>query len=128
MQTHEFISAVQRSARIDTHYHADKAVRATLTVLGQRLSTEADDLAAQLPAELAGCLGGAPEVERFDLEEFYRRVAEEEGTGCGPAEARQHARAVTAALREAVGAEYRHVLDQLPHDYADLLHTENALH
>jgi hypothetical protein len=35
---------------------------------------------------------------------------------------------VTAALREAVGAEYRHVLSQLPRDYADLMHTENVQH
>ena len=128
MQTHELTSAVQRSAGIDTHEHAENAVRATLTVLGRRLSTEADDLAAQLPPELAEYLHAGPEVERFDLDEFYRRVAAEEGTGCSPEQARQHARAVTAALREAVGAEYRHLLAQLPTDYADLMHAENAQH
>jgi uncharacterized protein (DUF2267 family) len=62
------------------------------------------------------------------VDEFYRRVAAEEGPGCTPEQARQHARAVTAALREAVGAEYRHVLSQLPRDYADLMHTENVQH
>jgi uncharacterized protein (DUF2267 family) len=55
------------------------------------------------------------------------RVAEE-GSGCTEQEARQHARAVTAALREAVGAEYLHLLDQLPEDYSDLMHTENVQH
>jgi hypothetical protein len=35
---------------------------------------------------------------------------------------------VTAALREAVGTEYLHVLDQLPDEYADLMHTENVQH
>ena len=128
MHAHEIAAAVQQSARIDTHDHADKAVRATLTVLGQRLSTEARDLAAQLPAEYAACLPDDAQVERFDVAEFYRRVAAEEGEGCTPQEARQHARAVTAALREAVGAEYRHLLAQLPQDCSDLVHTENVHH
>ncbi|MGY2128856.1 DUF2267 domain-containing protein [Blastococcus sp. SYSU DS0617] len=128
MKAHEFTSAVQDTARIDTHEHAEQAVRATLTVLGQRLSTEAGDLAAQLPGEFADCLPPGGGNERFDLDEFYRRVAAEEGQGCTPEQARQHARAVTAAVREAVGPEYRHVLAQLPDDYADLLHTENVHH
>lgn len=128
MQAHEITSAVQNSAGIDTHDHAEQAVRATLTVLGQRLSTETKDLAAQLPPEYAACLPGSGSAERFDIEEFYRRVAAEEGLGTTPNQARQHARAVTAALREAVGAEYRHLLSQLPQDYADLMHTENAQH
>ena len=128
MRAHELTAAVQQSAGIDTHDHADQAVRATLTVLGRRLSTEAADLAAQLPPEFAACLSGDAQVERFDVDGFYRRVAAEEGTGCSPEQARQHARAVTAALREAVGAEYRHLLSQLPQDYADLMHTENAQH
>jgi uncharacterized protein (DUF2267 family) len=126
MKAHEITAAVQKSAGIDTHDHADKAVRATLTVLGRRLSTEARDLAAQLPPEYAACLSDDPQVERFDLDEFYRRVASEEGPWVTPEQARQHARAVTAALREAVGAEYRHLLSQLPQDYADLVHTGNV--
>jgi uncharacterized protein (DUF2267 family) len=128
VKAHEITSAVQQSARIDSHDHAEQAVRATLTVLGQRLSTEAKDLAAQLPPEFAQCLQDAGQAERFDLQEFYRRVTDEEGRGCTPEQARQHARAVTGALREAVGAEYRHLLDQLPEDYADLMHTENVQH
>ncbi len=128
MKAHEITSAVRQSAGIDTPEHAEAAVRATLTVLGRRLSTEASDLAAQLPPEFAECLRSGGTAERFDLAEFYRRVAAEEGHGCTPEEARRHARAVTAALREAVGAEYRHLLDQLPGDYADLMHVENVQH
>ena len=128
MKTHEFVSAVQESARIPDHGHAAQAVRATLNVLGQRLSTEAEDLAAQLPAELAEALPTDGSVERFGVQEFYERVADREGRGCTPEQARQHARAVTAALRAAVGPEYRDVLDQLPGDYADLMHTENVHH
>jgi hypothetical protein len=89
---------------------------------------EASDLAAQLPPELAEELLASEGPQRFDSQEFYRRVAAEEGSGCTEQEARQHARAVTAALREAVGAEYLHLLDQLPEDYSDLMHTENVQH
>jgi hypothetical protein len=35
---------------------------------------------------------------------------------------------MTAALREAVGAEYLHVLYQLPDEYSDLMHTKNVQH
>lgn len=128
MQTHEFVSAVQESARIDDHAHAEQAVRATLTVLGQRLGSEAQDLAAQLPAELAEALPTDGSVERFELPEFYDRVAQLEGRGCSAKEARQHARAVVTAIREAVGEEYLHVLDQLPGDYGDLTSTEPVVH
>ena len=128
MNMDQIVSAVRESARIDTREHAEKAVRATLAVLGQRLAGEAADLAAQLPDELTVDMPTGPESERFGLDEFYRRVAEKEGHGCSEAEARQHARAVTALLRESVGSEWRHVLDQLPDDYADLVHTENVQH
>lgn len=128
MQTHEFVSAVQKSARIDSHEHAEHAVKATLSVLGERLPSESRHLAAQLPSELAEALGTSEEIEKFGLEEFYRRVAEREGEGCQPNEARQHARAVTAAIREAVGPEYDDVVAQLPDDWGDLLHTENVVH
>ena len=128
MKTHEFVSAVQDSAQIPDPEHAKQAVLATLHVLGQRLSTEAKDLAAQLPPELAEALPTDGSVERFGPQEFYERVAAEEGHGCTPEQVRQHARAVTAALREAVGPEYCEVLDQLPGDYGDLLHTENVQH
>jgi uncharacterized protein (DUF2267 family) len=128
MNKDQIVSAVRESASIDTRERAEKAVRATLRVLGQRLAGEASDLAAQLPPELAEELLASEGPQRFDSQEFYRRVAAEEGSGCTEQEARQHARAVTAALREAVGAEYPHLLDQLPEDDSDLMHTENVQH
>lgn len=126
MKTHEIVSAVRRSADIDTPEHAEQAVRATLNVLSRRLATEATDLASQLPPELAEEIDRSGQAEKFGLEEFYRRVAETEGHGCTPQQARQHARATTAAVREAVGPEYRHVLSQLPDDWSDLLHDGEA--
>ena len=128
MNLDQMVSAVRESARIDSREHAEKAVRATVAVLGQRLAGEARDLAAQLPDDLAADMPTEAEAERFDLDEFYRRVAEKEGHGCTEAEARQHARATMVAIRESVGAEWQHVLDQLPDDYADLVSTENVQH
>ncbi|MBD0322480.1 MAG: DUF2267 domain-containing protein [Aldersonia sp.] len=128
MNADQLVSAVRESAQIDTTEHAQQAVQATLTVLGQRLSTEAAHLAAQLPPQFGECLTQSEQVERFGLDEFYQRVGEQEGRGCSAQEARRHARAVTAALKAAVGPEYLHVLDQLPDDYADLMHTENVQH
>jgi uncharacterized protein (DUF2267 family) len=56
----------------------------------------------------------------MSLEDFVRRSAEREGVT--PVGARQHARAVLATLREAVGEpEFSDVRAQLPHDYAALL-------
>jgi uncharacterized protein (DUF2267 family) len=128
MKLDQMVSAVRESARIDTREHAERAVRATVAVLGQRLAGEAADLAAQLPADLADDMPTGTKAERFHLNEFYRRVAEKEGLGCTEAQARQHARATMIAIRESVGAEWQHVLDQLPNDYADLLSTENVQH
>lgn len=126
MKTHEIVAAVRESAGIDTHEHAEQAVKVTLNVLGQRLATEAKDLASQLPPELAEQIDRSGEVDKFGLDEFYQRVADQEGRGCTPQQARQHARAVTAAVREAVGPEYRHVLSQLPDDWADLLQPDGS--
>jgi uncharacterized protein (DUF2267 family) len=55
----------------------------------------------------------------MSLDDFLRRVAEREGVT--PAEAREHARAVFATLREAVGEdEFRDVSVQLPLEYASV--------
>jgi uncharacterized protein (DUF2267 family) len=110
----EFVAAVRDSAGIDTREHAEKALRATLAVLGQRLAGEAADLAAQLPPQLVADMSTGPESERFGLDEFYRPVAAAEGHGCSEQEApacpRGHRRAargrwcgVLAGARPAAG-------------------------
>ncbi len=54
MDQDEFIQAVARAAGIDRHT-ADRAVRATLAVLGQRLGRdECRHLVTELPVELGG--------------------------------------------------------------------------
>jgi uncharacterized protein (DUF2267 family) len=127
MQEHEFVAAVAGSAGI-SHDAAERAARSTVLVLGSRLSGgQTRNLAAQLPGDLGKTLPAEGEGERFDAEEFCRRVAEAEGVT--PQQARQHARATFAAMKAGLtGHEYDHVAAQLPPDYADLLGTEPVQH
>ncbi|SRR5579884_1289730 len=130
MQEHEFVSAVARSAEIGDQELAERAIRATLSALGRRLSGgQTANLASQLPAAFADTMPAQGPGERFNLDEFYRRVAEAEGDGCTAQQARQHARAVLAALKVALtGHQFDHLASQLPGEYADLLGTEPVQH
>ena len=123
----EFVKAVsERGQGIDTREHARDATETTLRVLGERLTAEEDgDLAAQLPPEIGAYLtaeGAAGTGERFDLDEFYRRVAEREGHDCTPSQARDHALAVMTTVVDLVSqGEVEHLASQLPDDYRELL-------
>jgi uncharacterized protein (DUF2267 family) len=122
MQHDQFIGQIQHRAQLSSRGDAERAVRATLETLAERLAGgEAKDLAAQLPRELgehlrrAGSSGG----ERFSLDEFYRRVAEREGIDVG--KAAYHARVVIEVLGEAVSlGEMRDVHAQLPDEFDPL--------
>jgi uncharacterized protein (DUF2267 family) len=115
-----FIRLTEREGALDGDM-AERAARATLTTLAERLSSgQARDLLEQVPAEMRPWLDTESDAERFDVDEFLRRVAEREGVDVETAE--RHARAVFATLREAVGDEkYLDVTVQLPPDYAVLL-------
>lgn len=124
MQYDEFIASVRNRGELNDHEHAEQAARATLTVLGQRLAgNEPENLAAQLPGELKGLLSQhAGAGERFDVDTFCARVADEEGRGCGPDQARNHAQAVLSTMVDAVSAGELHDLSaQLPAGYGALL-------
>lgn len=130
MQTAEMLSAVRDTAGLADQEQARDAVRATLTVLGQRLSGgETHDLASQLPDELASALPEQGAGERFGVEDFYRRVAEVETLGASEQDGRRHARAVMAALKAGLtGGEFDQIATQLSPDYDDLLSTGPVQH
>ena len=130
MREEQIAATIRETGKIDSAEHARDAARATLRVLGQRLAGgETKDLAAQLPAGLKDALPESGPGERFGVEEFYRRVAEEEHRDCTPAQARQHARAVVAALRVGLSeGEFDDFAAQLPKDYDDLLGTSPVQH
>jgi uncharacterized protein (DUF2267 family) len=120
MDYENFIALVEKSA-LASREEAERAVRATLKTLAERLSGgEARDIAAELPPELRPLLEDGRRAEPFDLREFLRRVAEREGV---PQElAARHARAVFVALGVALSADELHDLaSELPNDFGDLL-------
>ena len=115
----EFIRTVERNApdRLDQK-KAEKAIRATLATLSERLAPAlASDLGAQLPGEARAMLAsGARSAEEFDAKDFLERVAAREQ--CAPSDALHHVRAVIEALRQAVtGRELERVRAQLPESY-----------
>jgi uncharacterized protein (DUF2267 family) len=125
MRFEEFIERVGHRAGLQPH-EAPRAIEAVLETLADRITGgEVDDLVTRLPAEFHAPLergkaqsGGA--ARPLSLDEFVRGIAEREGTT--PAAAREHARAVLATLREAVGEEeFAHVTAQLPDNFAALL-------
>lgn len=126
MQEHEFIAAVKESTGLPDNHSAERAVKATLSVLGQRLEGgEAKDLASQLPGSLKEQLPSSGAGERFDVSTFYERVAAHEGEGVTVAQARQHARAIAKGLETALtDGEWQNFTSQLPKDYQDFLGTE----
>ncbi|MEJ2870966.1 DUF2267 domain-containing protein [Actinomycetospora sp. OC33-EN08] len=128
MQQHEFVSAVRESTGLDNEA-AERALQATLTVLGQRLAGgEAKDLAAQLPAGLKEQLPSEGGGEQFDVSTFYERIASQQGGDVTTAQARQHARAIAKGLESALtDGEWQNFTSQLPADYADWLGTEPVM-
>ena len=137
----QVVDIVARQAGV-THPDGERAVRATLQTLAERISRgQARHLAEQLPDELVPWIltdhGGQgfgvdefvrrvaaredvdpataeDHVRRMPVEEFVARVAEREGVT--PDEAVAHTRVVLAVLREAVGDEFFDVVVELPND------------
>jgi uncharacterized protein (DUF2267 family) len=120
MDHERFVSIVQGAAGV-TGDDGERAIRATLQTLAERIAAgEARDLAAQLPPEEAPWLATTTGAERFDVDEFVSRVTQREGTDLATAET--HARAVFAALGQAVSQDEIDDLEaELPADYGPLL-------
>jgi uncharacterized protein (DUF2267 family) len=99
---------------------AERAVRATLETLGERIDRgEAQQVAWQLPPEIGPWVATTGPAAGFDADEFLRRVAEREGVRIPEAE--RHARAVFQVLRQVLEREFDDVVAELPKDFAPLL-------
>jgi uncharacterized protein (DUF2267 family) len=122
MKHDEFIKHVQSVAQLDSREEAERATRATLETLKERIvGDEASQLAAQLPKDLAQCLQGREGQfgEHFPIEEFYQRVSEKEGVEATAAAT--HVRAVFTVLQAAVTpGEFDDVRANFSEDYEEL--------
>jgi uncharacterized protein (DUF2267 family) len=121
MQMQELMGQIQNKAKLPDIAAALNATRATLETLAERLGAdEARHLGAQLPAEIGQFLRGAtPKDERFDSDEFLKRVSEREGVDLPVSVF--HARAVLEALQQAVSpGEIGDIIERLPADYLRL--------
>jgi uncharacterized protein (DUF2267 family) len=127
MQHDEFIGQVQNRAHLPSRGEAERACRATLETLGERVPEGlADNLAAQLPHEVGEHLrrtetyGGTATGERFDRRDFIRRVAER--AGVKEQRAAFLVRAVMEVVDEATtGSVAAKVEHSLPDDIRELV-------
>ncbi len=119
----EFIGQVQHRARLSSRAEAERATRAFLQTLGQRLvGGEPKHLASQLPPEIGRYLLEPPAGAgaQFGPQDMYELVAQREAIGLP--EAAHHVRAVSAVLHEAVSpGTWQNMLAQLPPDLDTLL-------
>ncbi|MFC6885339.1 MULTISPECIES: DUF2267 domain-containing protein [Actinomadura] len=126
MRYEEFIGQVQNRARLSGLGDAERASRATLETLGERVPEGlADNLAAQLPHEIGEHLrrtevyGGLGSGERFGRHDFVERVGAR--AGVDDAEAAFIARVVLEVTDEATGGGIgKKVGEALPEDIREL--------
>ncbi|GAX34624.1 DUF2267 domain-containing protein [Nodularia sp. NIES-3585] len=125
MEYNEFITHVQSLAQSNAREEAERATRATLETLKERVPRdEANDLAAQLPQELGQYLQSreAESSESFNLQEFITRVSQRENIE--PTTTAIHVRAVFAVLQNAINPEkFAKFHTYFSHDYEELFTT-----
>lgn len=117
MNYDDFIGAVQHRAQLGDRERAVRAIRATLETYAERLLHEqASHLAAQLPQEIGEYLRQVHGTQRFDSNEFLKRVSDRERVDI--MDATYHARVVTEVLQEAVSeGEIAKIRRSLPNDF-----------
>lgn len=123
MQHDEFIGHVQHRARLSSRGEAEKATKATLQTLAERLAGgAAENLASELPQHVADYLVGHHDMEvaeEMTLDEFFQRVSEREGVDLP--KSIHHARAVIDVLQEAVSpGQIQNIRAQLPDEWDPL--------
>ena len=121
MNQKEFLESVTVRGRLSPE-QAEQLTEATLTVLADRISAgEVEDLAAQLPKGVRDWLVSKEEpAQKFDLEEFIRRVSERAAVDLDTAT--RGVRAVLSTIRRAVTTgEFEDVLAQLPKEFREFI-------
>jgi uncharacterized protein (DUF2267 family) len=125
MQYNEFLNEVQQRGNLNSTDEAEDAIRATFGVLARRLpGSEANDLAAQLPPDLAQYFeqDQASPAEPFSLDQFFTRVNEEQGIDMPTAS--MYVRSVMDALGELLPQEhYQRLRSALPDEFVSMFDT-----
>ncbi|WP_415380350.1 DUF2267 domain-containing protein [Halosimplex sp. TS25] len=122
MNFDEFTGTVQNRLELPATGETVRAIRATLSTLGERIQEgEANDLAGSLPMEIDYYLTGAvaEHGQHFEWDEFLDRVAEREGQTAPDdrADVAYHARTIVAVVGEATPeGQIDQIRDQLPAD------------
>ncbi|MBD2725901.1 DUF2267 domain-containing protein [Nostoc sp. FACHB-892] len=125
MEYDEFITHVQSLTQSDSREEAERATRATLETLKERIANdEAQELAASLPQQLGDYLRGkeGDSGGSFNLQEFIARASQKENIE--PTTVAIHVRAVFTVLQNAVSPELFAALhSHFSHDYEELFGT-----
>lgn len=119
----EFIGHVQHRARMSSRGEAERATKATLETLAERLvGGAADNLASQLPPLIGAYLRSGADMEaaaEMTLDDFFQRVSEREDVDLP--KSIHHARAVVSVLKDAVSeGQMTKVREQLPKEWGPL--------
>ena len=122
MNHDEFVGQVQARARLGSRGDAEAAIRATLETLVERLDgAVADNIAAQLPQEIANHLRTDVPFSRLSLDDFFHRVRSRERASVDLPASVYHARVVLEVLQEAVSpGAVEKLKQQLPAEYESL--------
>ncbi len=125
MEYDEFITHVQSLAQSNSREEAERATRATLETIKERIAGDkAQELAANLPQKLSDYLRGkeGESFESFNLQEFITRASQKENIE--PTTAAMHVRAVFAVLQNAIKPEiFAAFHAHFSHDYEELFAT-----
>jgi len=121
MDFDEFTGTVQHRLELPGTGEAVRAIRATLSTLGQRIPADAaEDLAASLPMEIKWYMtGGVHEHgQRFDWSEFVTRVADIEQAE--RSEAAYHSQVIVDLVATVVPpSDVQDLRNQLPESESD---------
>lgn len=123
MQQTEFIETIRERADLDSNDEAETVAVATLKTLGTRISEgQLEDVAEQLPDELAGVFSVETRATDLTAEEFLERVESEESDAGIEGDTEEHVRAVLSTFERTIDdAEWQGVRSQLPDEYDRLL-------
>ena len=125
MEYDEFITHVQSLTQSNSREEAERATRATLETIKERIpADEAEELAANLPQQTAEYLRGRERepAQDFNLQEFITRTSQKENVE--PITTAIHVRAVFAVLQNAIPPEkFAKLHAYLSHDYEELFVT-----